>query len=669
MHNLVDRFDIPPTYAQLAVISPSNSRLASMVTQLGDDKNPFGFSPHYVPLKLASSASEGQFTSNFEIVRADADVQVDFYRAKLDEAEQALASFDENEFSIVNQTNQVQSNYNEQLIRLCGQTLTGAPNSVGCGEETGEVRELILAIDVARSRIAQAKTDLVNNQQSVLNEQDRVKELIANAQDLEVSVGLLNSEIFTIIDDLSDDVSVIEAQQLESECAHGYETAAIDAVVIAAETVSDVAAAAGETPFPNVSGAIAAGVVGAISIGAEFGKAALDCAEAKEQAGWDDEIGNLERSAKQDILIIDQSVDTAIRASEIHEEVVNSRYLVKTMLLSSISLAQDVEEAVLEAQLSAARLDTSITEVHSLVASRDRALAILDTDPDNPFTNARFLRTRLELGQHLQRWRDLALRASYKAGRALEYELNRDLPLLEAELYPARSEGEVDAFLMCLATISDQYQEDFSDIGSQRLVTEISLREQIFGFANTLTDAATGKAILPTEQFRSLILSPDSINRHGGLELSFALPIAGSTIFAQTQCDDRIEAIEIRIVGDTLGDDEFGARIYRFGTSSLKRCDSVNMSVSQSLMSYQLDPEVVGIQGVTGEWSEDDAGKNYGYAGWPVAGDQWILEIPNGAQDPRNADFDFRNIDDIQLRVTHRAGTVSLGDGFSAVCG
>ncbi len=669
MQQLVDRFEVPPTYAQLALVSESNNLMASMVSELGNDKNPFGFSPSYVPLKLATTGTGGALTSNYEVIRSDADLQVDFYKSKLSEAETALQVFAQNEYNIVNQTNQVVSNYNEQLIRLCGQTTTGGPNTAACGMETGEVRELLIAIEIAKARIEQAETELANNQQAVLNEADRVRELIANAQDLEMSVGMLNEDIFKIEDDLQNDISVVEAQALEAECAHGYKTAAIETAVIVAETAAEVADAAGEVP-PNVSGAVAAGVVGAVSIGAEFGKAALDCDEAKRQAGFEDEITDLQNAADREIKIINQQVDLAVRASQINEEVINSKYLVKNMLMSSVRLAQEVKEAVLEAQLAAARLQTAITEVTSLLASRDRALSILETDPNNPFTNARFLRTRLELGRHLQRWRDLALRASYRAGRALEYELNRDVTFIETQLYPARGDGEVDGFLFCLDAAFQQYQEDFSDIGSQELVSVVSLRDEVFGFNNTLTDAVTGDPVTPAEQFRALVVHPDNINRSGSLELTFALPVAGSTIFAQTQCDDRIEAIEIRLVGENLGDDEFGALVYRTGTSTLKRCDSANLSIVQSLVDYQLDPEVVGIQGVTSEWAEDDSGKSFGYAGWPFSGDQWTLEVPNGNVDPRNADFDFRDIADIELRVTHRAGTVSNnGDGFVPICG
>ena len=97
-------------------------------------------------------------------------------------------------------------------------------------------------------------------------------------------------------------------------------------------------------------------------------------------------------------------------------------------------------------------------------------------------------------------------------------------------------------------------------------------------------------------QFANFLVSPDNVNGQGAIELNFALPLLGDTLFPQAQCDARIDSIEVQLVGDNMGDGAAGVILLRDGTSDLRRCDSANLAPEDSLVTYNLDPEAIAIQ-------------------------------------------------------------------------
>ncbi len=669
LDDLTDRFEIPDTYAAVQTTTESIANLEALSKGIGTDKNPFGFSPEFVPIKLATVGDNGERLSNYEVIRSDSNLSIDFYKAKIASAEQVLETLAQAEYNIVNQTNNIETDFNDRLARLCGEQAMGGPDTANCGQNTGEVREAAIRIELAAKRIEAAQIALANNQERIAIEEDRIREVVANASDLEMQVSMLQQDIFQVEDMASMQVSALELAKFNNEKSKVWQDAAFESATIGVEAIADAANAFGDTP-PDIGGGVTAIAAGAAKIALTFGKAGNDVAFMQKQYDLDNMIGDIQSAAQRDITIINSQIDQAIRQSSVNEKVINSKAIVKGLMLDTAQRANEVDQAILEANLASAQLATALTEVSTLVASRDRALAILATDPQNPFTNARFLRLRMEVGRSLLRWRELALKAAYRAGRALEFELNRDVTFIETDLYPARSPEEVDEYLFCLDSAFSQYQDNFSDIGSQALQLDISLRDAIFGLGDTLTDQVTGKEVQPSVQFANFLVSPDNVNGQGAIELNFALPLLGDTLFPQAQCDARIESIEVQLVGDNMGDGAAGVILLRDGTSDLRRCDSANLAPEDSLVTYNLDPEAIAIQATVNTWSEDDTGKSFGYAGWPVSGSQWILQIPTAEQDPSNADFDVRNIQDIRVRVNYRAGTVSpTGDGFTPTCG
>ncbi|RMG98320.1 MAG: hypothetical protein D6705_06210 [Deltaproteobacteria bacterium] len=662
--NLVDFYQVPDTYAQLPLVDEALGTLRNLAGQVGSDKNPFGLSPEFVPITLATEGPNGELLTNYEVIRDNANLQVDFYKSKLDAAEAVLETLAQAEYDIVSQTNEIVSSYNERLARLCGQLPGGEPNIEDCGRETGELRELAVRLQIASQRLETAQLALANNEERIRIEENRIQDIVNNAADLEATIDAKQQKIFAIEDEFGDKISALEVAKVQNEVAKVWKDAALDAADQALDTIADAAGA--DTPWE----AAAAAGMGAAKIGIIFGKAGVEADFIKKQFDLDQQIGDLEGEMNREITIVNQEIDMAIRQSAINEQVIDSKATVRNLALDSLMLAREVEQARLELVLAGAQIDTALTEVSALVAGKQRALDILSTDPMNPFTNARFLRVRMELGQSLLRWRDMALAAAYRAGRALEFEINRDVPFIESKLFPARGSDEIDEFLFCLDNAFQDYQDNFSDIGSQALVMELSLRDDVFGLTETVHDYVADEDVPPSVQFANLLASPGVVNGAGNVELRFALPLTGETLFPAAQCDARVESIEVQLVGENLGDNEAGVLVHRDGVSSLRRCDSANLSPEASVVNYHLEPESIGIQATVNGWAEDDTGKSFGYAGWPVSGSQWSVEIPTADEDPRNADFDVRSVGDVVLRITYRAGTVSPnGDGFSPTCG
>jgi len=670
MQTLADRYGADDRLFQVGQIGETISILENLSQEVGREVNPFGFSPQYVPLKLAIRDPMGELTRNYELIRDDANLAIEFFKKELADAEAAIAEFDKNEFNIVSQTASIEESYNQRLVSFCGSNANGGPDTENCGKDAGEVREQVLRIELAANRLELAQLSLVNEQKTISILEDRIREEVANSGDLEGMIDNLQQDIFKIQDSAGNAVSAVEAAKVSAECSHLTKMAAFDAADVAAETAGNVAEAAAEG-WP--AGAIVAGVKaaeGAVKIGTAFGRAAVECSEIKKQANFDSDIEDIQVAAAQDITLVNGEIDAAIRASAVQSKVDDIEVEVQKSVLRTLELAKEVDSATLEVELATVELKTAVNQVSALINGRERSLRVLSQDPDNPFTNARFLRARLETGRGLQRWQNLALRAAYRTGRALEYELNRDVPLIESSLFPARSDDEIDEFMFCMDSVFQTYEEEFSSIGSQLVETDISLRDDVYGFTLPVIDGPTGVEVSPAEQFASVLTDPNRVNRAGSTELNFALPLLGETLFASNQCDDRIESVEVVFVGEELGDQEIGVVFHREGLSNLRRCDAANLSPTQAINSYQLDAESVGIQATTNSFRDDEVGKSFGYAGYPISGDQLRLEIPTGDADPRNADFDIRDVRDIVLRISHRAGTVSSsGDGFNPVCG
>ena len=151
--------------------------------------------------------------------------------------------------------------------------------------------------------------------------------------------------------------------------------------------------------------------------------------------------------------------------------------------------------------------------------------------------------------------------------------------------------------------------------------------------------------------------------------LPFSLSAFEHALFSSALCDDRIEEIEVKLVGDYLGDREAEIWLTRQGLAGVRRCDGADLPDWSAYVPYSFEREQIVIQAGAGDFGT--AGPNSGYAAWPVHGEQWTLTIPPSDQAPANLDLDLRHVSDVVLRLRHRAGSIApAGQGlFTPSCG
>jgi hypothetical protein len=312
-------------------------------------------------------------------------------------------------------------------------------------------------------------------------------------------------------------------------------------------------------------------------------------------------------------------------------------------------------------------IGSAFQEVGALAQDRARTLGLMIEDsPDNALTRPHFLQARLEAAGRVLPARERTIRRVYLALRALEYELNQALPVLRGTLAAARSPEDIMALMTCLAGIAEDYRLKHGY--GQPYVTEVSLRADLFGMTTDIPDV-DGSPATPAEQFAALLQDPLHRQADGAVALPFALSAFEHALFSSWLCDDRIDKIEVKLVGDYLGDKEAEVLLTRQGLAGVRRCDGADLPQWSAYVPYSFERDQLVIQAGVNEWGT--AGPNAGYAAWPVHGEQWTLTIPPPTQAPANLDLDLAHISDVVLRLHHRAGTIEpAGQGtFTPSCG
>src|SRR5690606_355298 len=112
----------------------------------------------------------------------------------------------------------------------------------------------------------------------------------------------------------------------------------------------------------------------------------------------------------------------------------------------------------------------------------------------------------------------------------------------------------------------------------QAYTTEVSLRADVFGITGDLPDV-DGTPAAPAEQFQALLRDPAHRRIDGTIALPFTLSATpGHTLFSTWLCDDRLDQIEVKLIGDYLGDREAEVLLTRQGLTTVRRCDATNLA-------------------------------------------------------------------------------------------
>ena len=204
---------------------------------------------------------------------------------------------------------------------------------------------------------------------------------------------------------------------------------------------------------------------------------------------------------------------------------------------------------------------------------------------------------------------------------------------------------------------------------TQVFVDEISIREDVLGIRGPITDEVTGEVLSEAEQFRRRLLNPSNLGPDGTVELTFATSlIRGNGLWSAAVCNDQLRSIQVRLVGDGLGDDQARVYLVQAGTTSMRGCESGRDGTGEVIRDYDLAPDTIEVQAGVNVYSS--APPDTQFTGRSVAASEWRLAIPPADVAPTNADVDLLRIEDIVLRIEHTG--ISLSDGplaYRPTCG
>ena len=665
--------DNPAAASGLHALGPALDILATVHDELGPGASPFGYTAAYVPLALGpEDIAKGR--TNFEAVQALADDEVSQFDEVAADAWQTARDYEEKTHALAATTLQIESEYDAKLRGLCG-SLPGetTPDLASCGQHGGQIGDLRAAVAAAGLRIRHAAQASSNNQHAIAVEEERFGKEVAITLNLAAEIEAAHGQIFQIKEEAGQSRSVLVQAEAMAECRRIKQLAEVQADELATSCTSMYIAQSHSGPAifgfstPDLAGIMATLAECDAKERTIRNTANDQCASEKGQAGLQNDLDELQRGEEAEILAVNAEIDAAIRSSELEIHRAASVALVKNIRAEGLLLEIEAEEAELARTTATTNLYGAYQEVAALVQARARAVGLLVEDsPDNALTRPHFLAARLEAAGRVLPARERAIRRVYLALRALEYELNQELPALRDELAAARSPDDIAGVMNCLAGIAEDYRLEQGY--GQPYVTEVSLRADIFGMTTDVPDV-DGSPATPAEQFAALVQDPLHCQVDGGVTLPFALSAFEHALFSSWLCSDRIDQIEVKLVGDYLGDKEAEVLLTRQGLAGVRRCDGADLPQWSAYVSYEFEREQISIQAGVNDWGT--GGPNAGYAAWPVHGEQWTLTIPPPGQAPANSDLDLRHVSDVVLRIRHRAGTLApdgLGT-FTPSCG
>ncbi len=654
-------FGVWDSYGHLGAVDDSLAKLARVTAELQEGNNPLGFSRDYVPM-LLSAASDPSATNFEENWTKRSERAVQDYEEAAAAAWQAQQNLQSQQFTAVQAYEAMAEDYDAQLVALCGSDPVNPslPDLQHCGKEAGEINQLTGLIEVAGLHVKEAQAAINVNKGLIDVERARMEQIALLHADTKTLIKSLQARSLTVITETAESKSLDRIAAAEAECGRISDNAAIDAAATAAGAATDAAAGAGWPPNPAI--VIAAAAKAGAEIRAINRRSENACQSVTADAGLGNRMEWMDTLANQKITMFNQEIDNILRDSAFKQQVIDSEAAVKSLALNTAELGLALKEARVEMTLAGSQLAGGFQRAAFVLAARERARRRVQGDPQNPYLNPSFLVLRNELGRNLSVLREHAMRRTYQAARALEYETNRDLLAIEADLFPARSPEELRAFHECLYDIYVDYLEEVG--GPQPFVTEVSLREDIFGIIDGAFDPVTGQSISPAEQLREILKSVDNRELDGTVLLRVALPLVGNTLIEPDRCDARVSTVDVKVVGDFLGDNEISVQLRNEGIGSMRRCDASALPREQQIEVYNLGRAQTSIQAGANDFGATAA--NRGFAGWALSSDEWVLAVPPGTVSPANSDLNLDSISDIVIRFEYRASTL-LPDGEKAV--
>jgi hypothetical protein len=222
------------------------------------------------------------------------------------------------------------------------------------------------------------------------------------------------------------------------------------------------------------------------------------------------------------------------------------------------------------------------------------------------------------------------------------------MPLGEAlgrAVLNASSASRAAALSNCLLSIHSDYVAQFRN--PQEFTTTVSVSHML-GITGPRVDPITGEYLTEGDLFRRAVLKNENLDPRGNLTITFSTDLSpGNRLWSADLCNDKVTNVQAQIVGDFQGDNEAELMIKLVGGALLRSCGS------DQIKTYNLDETKATVQAGVNTFGE--AQPNGALFGEAVARTTWKVIIAPGNIAPANADLELNHIEDIVLRVSHRA--------------
>lgn len=508
--------------------------------------------------------------------------------------------FEDSEDKLLNEMVAIALTYDTQIKDVCGDAfdlnkVLSPKDWKKCGaNNAGQVGLALLAIEQSDQRIA-----------------EHMSRIQGMRDKLEISQNALN------------DTQSARGKTLDFLDSSGRSINALTMTIDGLQLAKDGIATASQTSLWNFGGPAIGGAaivaLGAIQLGATAVRADLQLAHELALPKLD---GQLE--------LINGMADLKKQVIDIQQALFE---------LNSFALDKVQSQMQANNQVSAAK---------RLFALRTQAQTVASLNPAHD-PSFRLLRDHQSL--QLLDSRARSQRMLFLAGRALEYEVNTPLQSLGSAVLSARSSLAMDQLSACLTDISSSYRIAFGN--PQKYTSEVSVREML-GIAGPRTDDVTGEELSAGKQFRLITQQSENFDESGGLTITFATNLQPDNgLWSTDVCGDRISGLQAQLVGDSLGDNEAQVNLDLTGAAVLRACDSDALQVWSMSEGTSAGAAKAIIQAGVNSYGATEM--NTSLFGQSVARASWQITIPNGAVAPSNSDIDLSQLEDIVLKIEHKA--------------
>jgi hypothetical protein len=556
----------------------------------------FGVPDGEVPIASGGTLTAG---TNFDLLLQLAKPALDMQAADETAFTANKREFEQNDASIRTELENVQNRFDNEIHTICGpafpidQIKTDADWFARCGADgLGQFAELGLEIQLAQGRLQTAHTKLLGMQQKVAIDTQR----LADTQHV-------RADTIAFTDDAGQ-------QRVALLVAEGF--------INVAEKTIEIASHA------NI-----------MNGGAPLGEAlAMGMLEAQRTA--------IQASRQE----LDNAAQLRSLADEKEVERINSEAEIQKQLVDIGGASLDIQQEGIGVTLAGLHQRDALESAKRAFEARTRSLSRISqspaTDPMYRILASSLALKAVSSRAEAQTW-------LYQVGRALEYEMNRPLgDALGRAVLGAYSKAGIDRLMTCMHLIYNNFTLEFHQ--PTDYTTTFSVREML-GVTGPRRDEVTGAELSEGELFRRAILKNENFDAQGDLTFGFSTNLQrGNPLWSTNVCNDKVASVQVQLVGDFQGDNQAQVVLGLDGGALLRECDSEHIANWSLNGNGDLRAAID-----TGVNSFGDTNANTFLFGQSVARANWKVTIPSGDTVPQNADLHLDRLEDVVIRVRHRA--------------